>query len=237
MRIHCLQHVPFEGLGAIAKWIETKNHSLSFTRFHRQDPLPGTSDYDLVIVLGGPMSVHDEARYAWLTDEKQFIEDAIKNGKTVLGICLGAQLISDVLGGRVYKNAHKEIGWFPITLTIETEEAPIFSSLPKRFQAFHWHGETFDLPPGAVRMAETEACLNQAFLYGPRVIGLQFHLEATRESVKDLILNCSEELQPGRYIQSPKEMLLRPDGFVLINEMMVEILGQICLSISDGPRS
>ncbi len=228
MRIHCLQHVPFEGLGAIAPWLRAKRHQLSFTRFYDRDPLPEPSDYDWVIVLGGPMSVHDESEYAWLSDEKRFIENAIQNGKTVLGICLGAQLISEVLGGRVTRNAHKEIGWFPISRTNESEGSLLFGSLPKRFNAFHWHGETFDLPPGALRMAESEACLNQAFLYGQRVIGLQFHLEATRESVEALIRNCSEELVPGKYIQNPKEMLLSSDEFTPVNEKMNAILESLC---------
>ena len=216
----------------------SQHHGLSVTRLYRGDTLPGDSDYDWVVILGGPMSVRDEARHPWLTDEKRFIEGAIRKEKTVLGICLGAQLIADVLGAPVYKNSHKEIGWFPITRTVESDESPVFGSLPKRFLAFHWHGETFDLPSGAVRMAESEACLNQAFLYGQRVIGTQFHLESTRESVEALLGNCSGDLVRGKYIQSPEAMLLSPGEFRLLNQRMCEILEKLSVPwIINQPRS
>mgnify|MGYP000849044073 CR=1 FL=1 len=179
MRIHALQHVPFEPPGSIEAWARHAGHALAITHLYRGDPLPAVEEPDLLVVLGGPMSVHDEARYPWLIDEKRFIERAIAAGRRVLGICLGAQLIAQVLGARVYANDEKEIGWFAVEATAAARTAAVFEGFPPRLLAFHWHGETFDIPAGAVHAARSAACAHQAFAFGDRVVGLQFHLETT----------------------------------------------------------
>ena len=158
MRIHYLQHVRFEGLGCIETWAQSEKHSLTGTHFFQNDPLPELGNLDWLIVMGGPMGVADEQKYPWLTTEKRFIEKAIRDGKTVLGICLGAQLIADVLGARVYSIQHKEIGWFPIELTDEGQRSSLLGFIPDQFDVFHWHGDTFDLPDGATHLARSEAC-------------------------------------------------------------------------------
>ncbi len=224
MRIHWFQHVPFEGLGSIGRWMEAGGHSLSVTRFYEGDPLPDVAGIDLLIVMGGPMNIYEEDIYPWLAPEKKFIGRAIEGGGKVLGICLGAQLIADVLGGKVTRNQYKEIGWFPIEMTPDAAESSIFGSLPKRLTALHWHGDTFALPPGAVRTASSEGCLNQAFVYEGRVVGLQFHLESTRESVQDIIDNCGDELVEGKYIQTAEEIMADPGRFDQINSAMNGIL-------------
>jgi GMP synthase (glutamine-hydrolysing) len=227
MKIHYLQHVSFEGLASIEHWANSNNHSLSATRFYKDEPLPNLEDIDWLVVMGGPMNVYEENKYPWLVQEKKFIEQAIENEKIILGICLGAQLIADVLGAKVFQNSYKEIGWFPTELTSEAHTSPIFNFLPKQFPVFHWHGDTFDLPQGAIRMAKSEGCQNQAFVYGERIIALQFHLESIKESVQGIIENCADELVEGKYIQNPNEMLSQLDSFRQINEAMYGILERL----------
>ena len=207
MRIHYLQHVPFEGLGNIENWALAKGHQVSDTQLYNNDPLPEPEEFDWLIVMGGPMNIYEEDRFPWLAREKIFIKDTIDAGKIVLGVCLGAQLIASVLGAKIHKNQYPEIGWFDVRLTDAACKSRAFSRLPERFTAFHWHGDTFDLPPGATWIAESDACRNQAFEYGGRVIGLQFHLDTTLESIRRLVEYCGDELVPGEYVQSEEEML------------------------------
>jgi GMP synthase-like glutamine amidotransferase len=177
LRAHYLQHVPFEGLCSIAPWLEAAGYELTNTRFFESAALPDLKKIDLLLVMGGPMSVNDEDEFPWLVSEKQFICEAIHLGKPILGICLGAQLIASATGARIYRNSLKEIGWFPI-YGISSNDRSIFS-FPPSVQVFHWHGETFDLPSGATRLAKSDKCENQAFQISKSVIGLQFHLETT----------------------------------------------------------
>jgi len=226
-RIHWLQHVPFEGLGSMEPWIRNQGFSLTSTAFYAGQMPPSMDAFDWLIVMGGPMNIHEEERYEWLASEKRFVEQAIAVGKTVLGICLGAQLLADVLGARVYPGPHKEIGWFPIEKTVEAEGAPAAEFLPQRLEAFHWHGDTFDLPDGAVHLARSRACENQGFVYGQRVVGLQFHLETTPESAGDLIENCGHEIAAGGpFIQTPAAMLADSGRFERINAVMDRLLQQ-----------
>lgn len=227
MLINYFQHVPFEGLGTIEQWIRAHGHHLTATKLYNNDPMPDVESIDLLIIMGGPMGVHDEDRLPWLKGEKHLIEKALSKGKAVLGICLGAQLIADVLGARVYPNGVKEIGWFPIELTRAGQRSPSFGFLPQRLVVFHWHGDTFDLPAGAVHIARSEACANQAFVYDERVIGLQFHLESTPKGVAALIENCSGELVDGSYIQTPSQLMAHPKAFRIINTAMDELLSRI----------
>ena len=229
MRAHVLQHVSFEGLGSISAWLSQRGANVTCTRFFEPEPLPSLDGIDLIIALGGPMSVNDEELYPWLREEKRFIADAISSGKAVLGICLGAQLIANALGSRVYPGEEKEIGWFPILgepATADTFEFPATTTV------FHWHGETFDLPEEAVRLASSAACRNQAFQVGARTIGLQFHLETTCESASEIISNCAEELVPGRHIQTEQALRSVPqENYSEINALMTTVLDYL---VRDG---
>lgn len=209
----------------MAPWLKARGAEVNYTRFFENPFFPDLKDLDLLIVLGGPMSVHEESRFPWLRPEKHFIHEAIGHGISVLGVCLGAQLIASAMGSRVYRNRVKEIGWFPI----EGTPAPATAfGFPPQCTVFHWHGETFDLPAGAVRLARNEACENQAFQLKENVIGLQFHLETTRQSARALVEHCSHELVPGPYIQSASQLHDVPDEtYARINGLMDQVLDYI----------
>ncbi len=233
LRIHYLQHVPFEGLGSIAGWVQRHHHSLSVTRFYQPDhALPPVGELDWLVVLGGPMSVHDERTYPWLAAEKAFIGEAIRAGKVVIGICLGAQLIAHVLGSRVYRNAEKEIGWFPVQFT--GPATLLLEGLPEQLTVFHWHGDTFELPEGALHLARTDTCAQQAFLYGDKVLGLQFHLEATPETVQQMLLHGREELVEGPCIQTEGEMLAQVFYSTRSNRILYRLLDGLSEAASPG---
>lgn len=222
MKVHVLQHVPFEGLGSIEPWLVARGATVSYTRFFESSRLPKPMDLDLVIALGGPMSVNDEADLPWLKEEKRFVAEAVNSGKAVLGICLGAQLIAGARGARVYPGPHKEIGWFDIE---STSDRPDMFRFPKKMKVFHWHGETFDLPRDATRLARSAGCQNQAFQIGSRAIGLQFHLETTPASTESLIVHCRNELVDGRFIQSEEELREAPmAAYAAVNALMDDVL-------------
>lgn len=208
MKIHCIQHVEFETPGTIVEWIGKRNYTLSFTHLYRNENFPKIDDFDLLIIMGGPMNIYEYDKYPWLRKEKEFIKETISVGKAALGICLGAQLIADVLGAKVFKNNYKEIGWFPVFTDKETRlENLVLKDIPEKFTAFHWHGDTFNLPEGSKRLFSSEACKNQGFIYKNRVIGLQFHLEMSNKTIENVIEKCREELVDGKYIQNEEKML------------------------------
>lgn len=224
MKAHYLQHVPFEGLGSIETWLQSVRADVTVTKFFEDPALPTVDDLGLLVIMGGPMSVNDETGYPWLAAEKQFVRKAIEKDKAVIGICLGAQLIAGAMGAAVYPNKEKEIGWFPVTGT-QSDNAEEFFAFPQELLVFHWHGETFDLPEGAMRLARSNACHNQAFQLGRRVIGMQFHLETTPGTARDLVHHCRDELQPSRYVQSEAEILgIDPPCYSTINSCMDKVL-------------
>jgi GMP synthase (glutamine-hydrolysing) len=224
LRIHSLHHVPFEGLGSIAAWAQAAGHQISSTRLYAGESPPPLGQVDWLIVMGGPMGINDTERHPWLRKEKIFIGQAIDQGKKVLGICLGAQLIADVLGASVHPNPEKEIGWFPVFRTPEAMRLPIADQLPDHQEVFHWHGDTFELPAGAVHLLRSDQCKHQAFLYENRVLALQFHLETTPESAADLLRHCAAELVGAPYIQTPAAIMAKPERFATINRQMTGIL-------------
>jgi GMP synthase (glutamine-hydrolysing) len=230
MNIHFLQHVPFEGLASIRGWIESGGHTVGCTRLYAGDGFPRPDTIDFLIVMGGPMGVYDVDLYPWLTAEKDFLRAVIDAGKRMLGICLGAQLIADVLGARVYPNSQKEIGWFPLTRTAAAESSALGQLLPAEFMAYHWHGDTFELPPGAVHLAQSAVCRHQAYAIDDRILGLQFHLETTPESARELIEHCADELVDAPTIQSADAMLTDNARFVGLNKLMFALLDGLTAS-------
>jgi GMP synthase-like glutamine amidotransferase len=227
MRVHYLQHVPFEGLGSIQSWLEPRSAEVSVTRLFEEARFPNLREMDCLIVMGGPMSANDESLYPWLAPEKRFIAEAIASSKGVLGICLGAQLIASSLGARVFANPEREIGWFPIQPARGASRSAFSTLFEAPLEVFHWHGETFELPPGATRLARSEACENQAYSVGERVLGLQFHLETTAASARALIENCPGDLAPGRWVQSESQMLERGASFRRIHRVLDTVLDRL----------
>jgi len=224
VRAHYLQHVPFEGLGSIEPWLRAAGCALSGTRFFESASLPSADAIDLLIVMGGPMSVNDEAEHPWLVPERELIRRCVERGTAVLGVCLGAQLIARAMGAEVYRNHTKEIGWFPVHAVPAAGGATF--GFPATVEAFHWHGETFDLPTGAVHVASSEACVHQAFQIGDATLALQFHLETTPETARALIAHCRAELVPSRYVQSEDAILAAPPArYRAVNDLMAEALG------------
>jgi GMP synthase (glutamine-hydrolysing) len=182
--------------------------------------LPAQDALDWLVVMGGPMNIYEEERYPWLVAEKRFIAQVVEAGKTVLGICLGAQLIADVLGAPIVKGPHPEIGWFPVIRDPAADHTKVGRVLPASFEAFHWHGDTFMLPKDAVPLGRSEACACQGFVYKERVLALQFHLETTAASAEALIEHCGAEIGNGPYEQAAAEMLVDPGRFDRLNALM-----------------
>jgi GMP synthase-like glutamine amidotransferase len=235
--IHWFQHAPFEGLGTIETWMDVRGHVPTVTRFHANDPFPAINAIDWLIVMGGPMGVYDQDGHPWLADEIELIGKAMAAGKTVLGICLGAQLIAAALGAKVYPNTHKEIGWFPVRLTDEGRRSPLLQGFPPELSVFHWHGDTFDLPAESTHLMTSAGCVNQAFGYGDRVIGLQCHLEVTPASVNALIDHCGYELGGGELARAPfiqtAEQLRRPSNhFPAMHARMASLLDRLWETIA-----
>lgn len=225
MRVHWLQHADHEDLGCIGPWLAAQGAIVSMTRLHAGQSLPAADEFDWLIVLGGPMNIYEHEAHPWLVAEKLLIRDAIDRGRTVLGICLGSQLIADVLGGVVTRNAHSEIGWFDVALNSSGRRQPLFADWPDRFLAFHWHGDTFAIPPGAENLMSSEACAHQGFIWNERVMGLQFHLEVTAADAR--VWFDHGRPRPARYVQTPEFILEDVDRFALNNRLMIQLLDRL----------
>ena len=228
-RLHYLQHVPFEDIGTIRGWAETAEMRIRGTRLYHAEKLPSVEEFDWLVIMGGPMNVHEEALYPWLTAEKRLVRRAVENRKIVLGICLGAQLIADVLGAGVQSNSYREIGWFPIYKSPESDQAAISAVIPDGLHVLHWHGDRFDLPEGSVPIGYSAACDNQGFVLDGRVVGLQFHLEMTPGRLERLIDHCRSELDGGPYVQSPDAMLADRERFKTANAVLDSLLERLAI--------
>ena len=192
--IAILQHVPYESPGWIYDWLVRQDLEYRHIDLHRGQSLPGPEDVDGLVVMGGSMNVYEEHLYPWLAKEKQLIRTCIDDGKRVLGICLGAQLVAASLGARVRRNAALEIGWFPVDINRSRLPAYLAGIFPARFTTFHWHGDSFDVPAGGIAFASSEACANQGFIMGRHVLAMQFHPEMKKEGVEALITNDADDL-------------------------------------------
>lgn len=177
-RLLVFQHVAAEPLGTLDRLIRARGHRIRFVNFERHpDAEPDVDRYRGLIVLGGPMNVDEQDRRPHLRTELRAIERALAQGKPVLGICLGAQLLAHVLGAPVHRHDRQEIGWYPLEVTAAGQQDPVLAPLAPRSQVFQWHGCTYALPHGAVQLARTASCEQQAFRWGDAAYGLQFHLE------------------------------------------------------------
>lgn len=190
MRAVCLQHVPFEGPGAFATALTDRGMSLD-RYLVPQDGLPKDAG-DLLIVMGGPMSVNDSNQ--WIAEETAFIRSVLLSGTPVIGVCLGSQFMAKALGATVRPGKALEIGMTPVRLAPEAKQDPVFATLPNSFDVFEWHGEIFDLPQGCVPLAGSTIAPLQAFRYGTQAYGLLFHLEMEQAGINALCRECASDL-------------------------------------------
>jgi len=177
-RFLVLQHIACEPPAAYEDELDARACELERVQLDEGDPLPDWRTFDAIIAMGGPMGAGDDGDHAWLTGEKALIREAVDAGTPYWGVCLGAQLLAASLGARVYTGPRPEVGVLDVELTAQGASDPVFSALPARFPALQWHGDTWELPAGAVRLARSEAYEEQAFAYR-RAYALQFHLEVS----------------------------------------------------------
>ena len=222
MRIHYIQHVPFEGLGSMEPWFTNNGHTITRIALWNGDAFPSTDDLDVLVIMGGPMNVYDEPLYPWLAPEKAFIQQAIHNQKIVIGICLGAQLIAAALGAKVYRNPLEEIGWFPVQIAPSLSQW-LKKTLPAEMTVFHWHGDTFDLPGTAINHISSTPCAHQLYTCGDRILGIQFHPEATPAAVLAMVDHEGEELSAAPYVQD-RETILSSEHYDIGNTFLQTLL-------------
>ncbi len=204
-RLHYIEHVPFEPPGSILKWATAKNLGITATKLYLEIDFPDPDEFDFLVIMGGPMNIYEYQKYIWLKPEKEFIKACLERGKSIFGVCLGSQLLADCMGSSVIKNQYREIGWFPVEFSEQALNTDLFNGIPKKLTPFHWHGETYELPDGSVHLGSSEACRNQAFCYGDKVLAFQFHLEVSGNMVKGLIKNSGDDLsREGEFIQHSK---------------------------------
>jgi GMP synthase-like glutamine amidotransferase len=218
MKISVLQHAAFEGPGEIAGWAAERGHVVAVHHLYRGDALPGPDDFDLLVVMGGEMNIYQYRDWPWLRPESAFIKKTLEQGKQVVGICLGAQLIADALGARVVQNAEVELGWLPVAWTAEAQA--IFPGLPASATVLHWHGDTFGLPAGATRLAISEGCPEQGYVIAGKCLGLQFHMEVDAALAKEYV--AGQGAWPsGRYVQAPKAIANDAPHFCEMNRRLL----------------
>ncbi len=202
-----IRQVPHEGLGIIKRPLE-RDFIVEYFDMYRGAALPPTIDgYDALIVMGGPMGVYEEDLYPFLRHEIRLIQSALKKRVPTLGICLGAQLLAKAAGAEVYKGKAKEIGWYRVEIDDETKDDWLFLGFPDEFTVFQWHGDTFDVPSGGVRLASSKLFPNQVIKAGPCAYGIQFHLEVTAEMIREWLMINSDELSGLKDSIDPERIL------------------------------
>ena len=221
METYIFQHVAFEGPGAILPYLESKGYHVHLVKLYAGDPVPSSLDVDFAVLMGGPMSALEEDKYPFMVEEKQLCRELFAADKPVLGVCLGAQIMANAFFAPIRQNPEKEIGFYPVTFENGFT-----------VNAFHWHGETFDIPEYAMPLAYSEGCRNQAFKIG-RMMGLQFHLETTEESMRALWENAADELESAisskaKYVQTKEQMLAAGKRYIpQANALLKEFLNAI----------
>jgi GMP synthase (glutamine-hydrolysing) len=226
MRIHVIDHDPIDfSRTNISMWAEKKGYAYAKTDVFKREPLPSLDGFDWLVVMGGSQHVWDDAAHPWLPKEKAFIGEALAGDKIVLGICFGAQLLAEILGGRVFPNDQEEIGWFKVSLTPRGKKSFLFRRIPDTFMSFHWHSDHFSSPAGCMRLAFTEPTPNQVFVCGNRpIVALQFHPEFTLELVKRFAIDFGQEWVPGPYVSGETAVLAEtvgmPDTYWLMERLL-----------------
>ena len=217
MKLTWVQHVPYEGLAAIEDWARQSGLSLEAVLLHRGDPLPEIDALEFLVVMGGPMGVHDGGLYPWLGPEIELLRQVAAADLPLLGICLGAQLLARALGSEVHSGCAHEVGWFPVKRNPSAEELPCGRVFPSEFTPFHWHADMFQIPRGAVALGESARCPNQGFFMG-NVVGLQFHLELRVGDIDRLVGDGHLPAEAADEAEA-HEQALRPILYRLLDAM------------------
>lgn len=231
MKLHIIMHESFEAPAAIEIWAQQRQYDLSYTRLYQGDKFPQKSNFDFLIVMGGPQSpvtTTKECPHFDAKKEIQFIKQAITQNKILLGVCLGAQLIGEALGAKFDHSPNREIGVFDLELTAAGKRDPIFATFPTKFPVGHWHGDMPGLTADAEILATSEACPRQIVKYSSRVYGFQCHFEFTPEAIEGMIQNCAHELEEYKklpYIQNAQQ--LRKNDYSSMNELLFKFLDYI----------
>lgn len=229
-----IRHVAFEDLDSFAEPLIQHGYGIEYVDAGLDDLYqPGLADSDLLVVLGGPISAVDDRQYPFLADEARLLERRLNADRPTLGICLGAQLMARALGSRVYGASAKEIGWGPLSLTEAGGASALRHLAPDKTSVLHWHGDTFDLPRGAVLLASTAVCENQAFLWGTRGLALQFHVEVTAGGLERWFIGHTLEIEatPGVSVEALRAAttraapLLEQQGQTFLRQWLAELGG------------
>lgn len=225
MRLHYLLHASFESPGFVLEWANERGWTITSTHTYKGlGDFPAMDAFDLLVVMGGPFSVHDAAHLPWMQKEKAFIREAIDAKKKIVGICLGSQLIAEALGATVTQNKEKEIGWWPLQLTEKGKQHPLTAFLPADFTTFHWHGETFGLPAGAELLASSPGCTNQVMVFGKQVLCMQCHFEVQEKDVQAMAAHGTAELKPSAYVQDEKQLPGKQDNYTFNRQTLFQLL-------------
>jgi GMP synthase (glutamine-hydrolysing) len=225
MRVHYVMHVTFETPGIIENWARDRGYQFTGTLTSGGERLPNAADIDFLIVMGGPQSPMRTDEYPYLKDEMELVSEIIQQHKPVIGFCLGSQVIAEALAAPTQQSPNKEVGFFPVQLTEDGRRDPVLKDLPAEFEALHWHYDMPGIPLGAVLLAKSAGCPHQAFRFGDRVYGFQFHMEPTRDSTKPLLKKGADDLAPSQYTQTAEEIMAA--DFESMNRRMIYILDTI----------
>ncbi len=222
MQCHFVQHCDFETPGSLTTWALEHQFEVEIYHPYRGDNLPQVKPYEPVIFLGGPQSATQYQQYDYLENEVSFIRELIKLKQPLVGICLGAQLIGESLGGKTVRSPEKEVGIFPITLTKEAQTHPYFVNLDTKIPVMHWHNDMPGLTPNARVLATSEGCPRQIVEFAPHILGFQCHFEAKDEWLALLLKHARCDLAPSRFTQSSEDM--RKSSFEHMNHFLHTVL-------------
>lgn len=226
MRLHLLEHDPTDLSSTnMTKWARAKGHPIQHTYVCNNEKLPAMDDFDWLMIMGGSPHAWEEDKHPWLAPEKTFIANALDRHKIIFGVCFGAQLIAEALGGQVFQNDQTEIGWYEIALTDEGKGSFLFQNIPERFITFHWHADYFSLPQGCSRLAFSQPTPIQAFVVEDRpIVGVQFHPEYTKSMVEYFANEVGHEWERDTFVAGRDAVLAQtpkiPDTYWLMESMM-----------------